>query len=142
MKLLFDETVMQWLLDSRKELAAISSGRTTFWLHYMEDLGSGYFSYGQIIHGNGPASTPAYNAAYSIEVWMHNDFLDLLFCLGVVGLLLYLLAMVLVSIRLKLPFFLFFALAAMLNGFFLYCSVQIMLIFWLVAGEDAANDKA
>ena len=85
--------------------------------------------------GNGPRSSVAYNEQVSgVAIWMHNDFVDVLLCLGVVGLFMYCFSLLMFSFKCGgLLFFLYWLIMAFFNGFMFYNSVAILFVFFLVS---------
>lgn len=120
------------------ESASFTSGRSRFWGSFIYyKLLSGHMSLGELLFGAGPASSREFNLEYcGIKVWMHNDFFDLLFCLGIIGLSLYIYTIISSCKRLGLYFCIFLLLSANLNGFMLYQTFPIVYLFSIIKTLD------
>lgn len=123
------------------ESASFTSGRSRFWGSFIYyKLLSGNMSFSELFLGAGPASSREFNLEYcGIKVWMHNDFFDLLFCLGIVGLSLYVFAIIMACKRLGLYFGIFLLLSANLNGFMLYQTFPIVYLFSIIKTLDGTK---
>ena len=113
--------------------AAFTSGRTRFWGSYIVYLQSGLMNFHEYLFGFGPASSRDFNEVYAgLKVWMHNDFFDIAYCLGFIGLILYVYVIVKVAKALGWMFFIFILVAANINGFMLYQIYPIIFIFKII----------
>ena len=64
------------------------------------------------------------------KIWMHNDFIEILFSLGFIGLLFYLFFFFKIINKYKSTYlFLFIVISGMINGFIYYNMIQVLLIF-------------
>jgi hypothetical protein len=113
-----------------------SYGRTYLWFnayHYFQKQSNGAFIPVIIGHGSFAIENLS-NNLYRKSFWMHNDFVQIYFCYGLMGILIYLIAI------LKFRkynyygnyFFIFLLLSAMLNGFYKYAVIQYLIIFYLL----------
>lgn len=86
------------------------------------------------IFGRGPRSSYSFNnSTLGLELWMHNDLLEILFTLGIVGLCLYLYSLYAFYIQYRNIYFIIFILVlALTNGFFTYIPVTTLLLFKLI----------
>lgn len=115
------------------ESAAFTSGRTRFWGSYIVYLQSGFMDVHEYLFGFGPASSRDFNEIYAgLKVWMHNDFFDIAYCLGFVGLALYIYVIVKAAKVLGWIFLIFILAAANINGFMLYQTYPIIFIFKVI----------
>lgn len=114
--------------------ASFTSGRSRFWGSFIYfKLLQGNMPFEELFYGAGPASSRNFNLQYcGIEVWMHNDFFDILFCLGIVGLVIYIYAILVSSRKLGIYFCVFLLLSANLNGFMLYQTFPIVYLFAII----------
>lgn len=123
------------------ESASFTSGRSRFWGSFIYfKLLSGHMPFNELMFGAGPASSRDFNWEYcGLKVWMHNDFFDILYCLGIVGLITYFYAIFLSCKKLGLYFGIFLLLAANLNGFMLYQTFPIVYLFAII--KSIENNK-
>lgn len=114
--------------------ASFTSGRSRFWGSFIYfKLLQGNISFEELFYGAGPASSRNFNLQYcGIEVWMHNDFFDILFCLGILGVGIYICAILVSSKKLGIYFCLFLLLSANLNGFMLYQTFPVVYLFSVI----------
>lgn len=118
---------------SDSESAAFTSGRTRFWGSYIVYLQSGIMNIGEYVFGFGPASSREFNEIHSgLNVWMHNDFFDLAFCLGFFGLFLYIYTIYKITQSLGSGILIFILISANLNGFMLYQIYPIVLVYTII----------
>lgn len=122
------------IIDDGGESNAISNGRSVIWYYMMEELDRTPFLSVKSILGRGPMSSVEYNRQLTGNaIWMHNDFFDILFCLGYLGLVLYLVVMIAYSLKIhSFVFFLYFGVMGFFNGFMHYNGGLIVLMFLLV----------
>lgn len=125
------------------ESAAFTSGRSRFWGTFVYfKLLSGRMPIWEYLLGDGPATSRNFNEIYSgIKVWMHNDFFDILYCLGIVGLILYVYAIYRSCKKLGLYFGIFLLLSANLNGFMLYQTYPIVYLFAVIKAFENYDSK-
>lgn len=120
--------------------AAFTSGRTHFWGSYIVYLQSGIMTLNEYLFGFGPASSRDFNETYSgLKVWMHNDFFDIAFCLGITGLILYIYVICKITKSLGYGILIFILISANLNGFMLYQIYPVVFIFAII--KEFTNDK-
>lgn len=120
-------------------LDAITSGRITIWETELTDFVNSNFGFKLVGHG--------FDYVYSLNekvlstrIWAHNDFVNLLISVGIIGLMVYLLAIngfvkrILVNQRLshKLLLFVYFIFSAFLNGMYMYQHLVLSFIFFVV----------
>ena len=125
------------------ESASFTSGRSRFWgaFIYFKLLNSNT-PLNEIIFGAGPASSRDFNLQYcGINVWMHNDFFDLLFCLGIIGLAIYIYAFISSCKQLGWYFGVFVLIAANMNGFMLYQTFPIIYLFAIIKSIECYNNR-
>lgn len=118
-------------LDTRDtESIAFTSGRSRFWGTFLELYTSGNMSFKEYLLGMGPASSFDFNLTHAgLRVWMHNDFVDLLFCMGIIGLSIYVLLLYKQILKLGIYFASFAIIAGMINGFVIYSTLPVLCIF-------------
>lgn len=123
--------------------AAYTSGRTRFWGSFLYfKLMTGQMNLQEYLFGFGPASSREFNETYSgLKVWMHNDIVDILFCMGAIGLAIYLYCVTKACKRMGLHFTLFLLLAANLNGFMLYQIYPVVYLFAIINGIKKCEKK-
>ena len=115
------------------ESNAFSSGRTLFWGMFIRLLQSGDMGVDKYLFGFGPASSVEFNRINAgLGVWMHNDFIDILYCLGGIGLCLYLWIITKTVKAMGWIFLFFVIIAANINGFMLYQTYPIVFIFAII----------
>lgn len=125
------------------ESASFTSGRSRFWgsFIYFKLLNSNT-PLNEIIFGAGPASSRDFNLQYcGLNVWMHNDFFDLLFCLGIIGLAIYIYAFISSCKQLGWYFGVFVLIAANMNGFMLYQTFPIIYLFVIIKSIECYNNR-
>jgi hypothetical protein len=91
------------------------------------------FSFNNLF-GRGPrASYDFIENALSWRLWFHNDYLDILFNLGFINLIIYISAIIYYFRTTKsLYFILFVSISAFTNGFFLYSSFSIIGLHYII----------
>lgn len=108
-------------------LMVYSSGRSVVWISAISKIIDDGLGIANIV-GRGPKSSIKFNEkVLDIPIWMHNDFLDIIFNLGAIGLIIYFISFF--KFFSKVPsqhFFYTFFLSAFLNGFFLYDPIFII----------------
>lgn len=124
------------------ESAAFTSGRTRFWGSYIVYLQSGFMGIHEYLFGFGPASSREFNEIYAgLKVWMHNDFFDIAYCLGFVGLFFYIYVIAKAAKVLGWMFLIFILIAANVNGFMLYQTYPIIFMFKIVKESQIVESK-
>lgn len=127
---------------SDSESAAFTSGRTRFWGSFIVYLQSGLMNTKEYIFGFGPASSREFNEMYAgLKVWMHNDFFDIVYCLGFWGFFLYLYTIYRVTKSLGVWILFFILVSANLNGFMLYQNYSIVFIFTIIKELKPTRNK-
>lgn len=122
--------------------AAFTSGRTRFWGSYIVYLQSGLMNIHEYLFGFGPASSRDFNEIYAgLKVWMHNDFFDVAYCLGFIGLILYIYVIAKAAKVLGCMFLIFILIAANINGFMLYQTYPIIFVFKIIRELQFAETK-
>lgn len=121
------------LVSEEKDSALFTAGRSVIWFFALDDIVDRSSSTTPFYFGRGPLSAEDFNEErYDLRIWMHNDFIHILFCYGLVGLLLYIYSILSYVKRRKAVFFLFFVITtANINGFFKYDVLQLMVIITL-----------
>lgn len=110
-------------------LGRFSNGRTDFWI--VDLLAFGSYSILQKLFGNGFGYVYAVNKQYfDLSIWAHNDFINCLLSVGLIGTFLYLYVFIRVCRKIvirskknflvKLLFLMYIVLPALLNGFYTY----------------------
>ncbi|WP_428661403.1 hypothetical protein [Runella sp.] len=110
-------------------LMVFTSGRSIFWMNAISKIKTDGYSLINFF-GRGPKASFTFNeATFGLKIWMHNDYLDLLFNIGVWGLCLYLYSLVYFFNRVKaLYLFLVFIFASLFNGFLYYDAIFVILL--------------
>lgn len=124
------------------ESASFTSGRSRFWGSFIYfKLMNNETPISEILLGAGPASSRDFNLQYcGLDVWMHNDLFDLLFCLGIIGLAIYIYAFISSCKQLGWYFGIFVLIAANMNGFMLYQTFPIIFLFAIIKSIEYYNN--
>ncbi len=114
-----------------EQINVYTSGRAKIWMNALIEINTWDFK--TFLIGKGPKQSLLFNdGASNIHVWMHNDYLDVLFNLGFFGLIIYLGSISKFILKSKSIYFgLIFVLAAFFNGFFFYDPVYLILLVCL-----------
>jgi hypothetical protein len=110
-------------------LNVLTSGRLMFWknaLNIIEKDGLSWINF----FGRGSGASFFENLKkFTLKIWLHNDFLDILYNLGILGLFSYLYFLYNYIYKFKAMYVLcFFLLSAFFNGFILYNSIFILIL--------------
>jgi hypothetical protein len=110
-------------------LNVFTSGRLMFWknaLIIIEKDGLSWINF----FGRGAGASFFENLKkFTLKIWLHNDFLDILYNLGILGLFSYLFFLYNYIHKFKAMYVLcFFLLSAFFNGFILYNSIFILVL--------------
>jgi hypothetical protein len=118
--------------NDEEAMADFSASRTFMWALMFTQVAEDGFTLPNLI-GRGPASSLDFlGENFDARIWMHNDFFDIFFCYGLVGLCLYIFCIVCYYRRTKDIYFLFMLLiAAFTNGFYPYMAVQLIALHTL-----------
>ena len=121
------------LVSEEQDSVLFTAGRSVLWFFALEDISDRSFSTLPFYFGKGPLSAEDFNEErFDLRIWMHNDFIHILFCYGLTGLILYIYSIVSFVRMRKAAFLLFFVIAtANINGFFKYDVLQLMIIITL-----------
>lgn len=129
-----NRTFLELASGSYDKKQDFSSGRTVVWYFAINDIISSGLSYLNLI-GRGPNSSFYFNELMvGNHIWMHNDFVEIIFSLGIIGLFIYLYALFKFykSCNWNLYIIFFISFSAITNGFFYYNVIQVLLIFCLI----------
>ncbi len=122
-------TIIGYVVDryGSEVLMVFTSGRSYFQLQALEQIINDGISIENIL-GRGPKASNRFNLdSVGIAIWMHNDFLDILFNIGILGLIIYLKSFINYFKQIKaLNLFFIFFLTAFLNGFMTYDALYII----------------
>lgn len=131
-------------LDTNDTDAAVfTSGRSLFWGTFLNLLTSGKMTLTEYLFGMGPASSFDFNLTHSgLRVWMHNDFVDLLFCMGIFGLAIYVVLLYRQISKLGIYFAAFAIIAGMVNGFVIYSTFPVLCVFSYINHLQKESDKS
>lgn len=121
------------LLNNENDSLHFTSNRSLLMTIGLEKIFSDGFSFNNLI-GRGPrASYDFIENSLSWRLWFHNDYLDILFNLGFVNLIFYIITCIYYYRKTKSRYFLLFvSISAFTNGFFLYSSFSIIGIHYLI----------
>lgn len=114
------------------QLNVFTSGRAKIWTNALVSIREWDFQ--DFLLGMGPKQSIVFNDRVSnIAVWMHNDFLDIFYNLGFIGLCIFFCFLISFIKSTRSVFFvLVFVFASFLNGFFLYDPVFFLTIVCLL----------
>lgn len=115
-------------------LMVFTSGRSVFWMNAWNTIYRSGYSWINFF-GRGPKYSVIFNErTFGLKIWMHNDFIDILFNVGVIGLVIYLSAYIYYFNRVNAMFlFMVFTFTAIFNGFMSYDPLFIILLNTLFA---------
>jgi hypothetical protein len=107
-----------------------TSGRLSFWQNALKKIELDGFSTVNLLGRGSQASYYENLKVFQMKIWLHNDFFDVLFNLGVIGLIFYLYGIFYYLKMFKAIYVLmFFLLAGFFNGFILYNPVFIVTLY-------------
>lgn len=121
-------------------LAAFTNARSTIWEIDIREFGNSNLI--QKILGQGFDYVPKINEMYYGDpIWAHNDFVQLLLSVGILGLLVYLLSILDVVAKMKCTsffvkffFVIYIFLPAFMNGLYIYQHLTYSVLYlWLMA---------
>ena len=120
------------LVGNNNDLEDNSSRRSLLFTIGFNQIKKDGFAIENII-GRGPRSSYEFiGSTTGMNLWFHNDLVEIMYSLGIVNLILYLLSIFYYCIKTKsFFFFLYLFIAILLNGFFLYASFTIIAIHYL-----------
>lgn len=120
-------------LQGVEALMVYTSGRSVFWIFAINDILTDGLNVANLI-GRGPGSTIMLNMSkLGAKIWMHNDFIEIMYTFGVVGLSVYLSSFIIYFKKVRsIYLFLVFFLSAFFNGFMTYDPLFIIVINTLV----------
>lgn len=128
---------------SDTDAAVFTSGRSFFWGTFLNLLTSGKMTLMEYLFGMGPASSFDFNLTHAgLRVWMHNDFIDLLFCMGFFGLAIYVVMLYKQISKLGVYFAAFAIIAGMINGFVIYSTIPVLCVFSYINHLQQESDKS
>ncbi|NBA85278.1 hypothetical protein GVN16_05870 [Emticicia sp. CRIBPO] len=134
----FLEPIFNWnnvsnvLMD--QDYRNFTSGRSLFWYNGLSEINKNPVLSFKFILGQGPDSVEILaNKLYGQYYWMHNDFMQVYFCYGLVGMALYLHALYFFSkVSKSRSIFWFILITAMLNGFYTYGALQLIIMLIII----------
>lgn len=114
--------------------------RTLLWINMSNQVEIDGLSW-ENLFGRGPRSSYEYNYnTLGLELWMHNDFFEVFFTLGAVGLIFYLICLTKFFNLFKNWFFIgFIVILIATNGFFTYLPLTIILFFRVIGGFETTS---
>lgn len=112
---------------------SFTSYRSIIWISLFDDYLKNPFDLFYFL-GHGPISSMSFNKSrLGIEIWMHNDFFDILYCYGYLGCSLFIYTIYkLIKSTKSFYLLLFILISATLNGFIFYDSTQILLLATII----------
>lgn len=112
---------------------SFTSYRSIVWLNLLNDFLKNPLDLYNFI-GHGPKSSMSFNETkLGVAIWMHNDFFDIFYCYGYVGLSLFTYSIYKLIKSTKSFFLLIFILiSSNINGFMTYDVTQILLVATIV----------
>ena len=115
-------------------LSVYTSGRSVLWINGIEEMKRKGFTALINIFGRGPGSTQIINYSLTgVKIWMHNDFMEIAYSFGFVGLIIYLIAFFNYFRKIRFVYlFLIFFLSAFFNGFMTYDPLFVIIVNTLV----------
>ncbi|GHT76235.1 hypothetical protein FACS189463_0910 [Bacteroidia bacterium] len=118
--------------NDEEELSDFSASRTILWALMFTQVEEDGFTLPNIT-GRGPASSKDFlEENFNARLWMHNDFLDIFFCWGALGVGIYIFCICCYYRQTKDIYFLLMLLIATLtNGFFPYIAIQFVALHLL-----------
>jgi|GEM_PF-6899649 len=126
-----ESTVDNTFNFQNKSTDEYSESRTIIWFNMFQEIEADGLSWSNII-GRGPYASINFNYSRTgLEIWMHNDIFDLLFNLGVLGVMLYIYCFFKYLQRSDIYSILFFLIMIVTNGFFTYSPVTMILLHYL-----------
>jgi hypothetical protein len=127
--------------NDEKSLNEFSASRTLLWALMFTQVEEDGFTVPNLI-GRGPASSKDFlDENFNMRLWMHNDFLDIFFCFGALGVGVYIFCICCYYRETRDIYFLLMVLiAAFTNGFFPYIAVQFVALHLLVIKINKKQD--
>lgn len=121
-------------------LMVFTSGRSIFWLDALEQVGRDGLDYLNLI-GRGPQYSMIFNEEnFGSHIWMHNDFLDVFFNLGIIGIIVYLFSFYNYFKKIDSLYLLFtFLLGAFFNGFLYYDALYVILLSTMFSKSNVTD---
>ncbi|MDR0834546.1 MAG: hypothetical protein LBN93_10270 [Candidatus Symbiothrix sp.] len=118
--------------NDEEEMGKVSASRTIFWALMFTQIAEDGFTLPNLI-GRGPAASLDFlEKNFDARIWMHNDFFDIFFCFGLLGLCVYIFCICCYYRQTRDIYFLFMLLlAAFTNGFCTYMAVQFIALHLL-----------
>lgn len=117
------------LIGDRISNNDFASGRTIILYYFINEVINAGLGFSNIF-GRGPNSSVVFNEQnIGNAIWMHNDFIEVFFSFGALGLVLFLYIIAQLILRQRNGYLLFFLLiAGITNGFIYYNVIQVLLI--------------
>ncbi|MEJ2883521.1 O-antigen ligase family protein [Pedobacter sp. GR22-6] len=105
-----------------------SESRTIIWFNMFAQVEEDGFSSTNIV-GRGPYASMDFNyKTFGLQIWMHNDLFDIMFNLGILGVILYVFCFWYYLKEKDVYALIFFLILIVTNGFFTYSPVAIILL--------------
>lgn len=116
---------------SDSEGVRLTAGRTYIIKMGFNEIST--FNFKEILFGRGPLSAEKYLSSFTSLGWFHNDFLQIFYCYGTIGVILLIYSLTTFVIQNRSYFIIgIFFIASFTNGFYLYDPTQIIIILVLV----------
>ena len=135
-------SISDFLLDSDNR--DFTSGRSLFWYNGLDALLKlNFFSFNTFF-GFGPAGVEILSSKlYNENFWMHNDFLQIYYCYGLVGITMYFYGLIYFVKKIKSSSVIWLVLfTAFFNGFYTYGAIQLLTMTALIFIVNSNNMKA
>lgn len=119
---------------SNPEYISLTSGRSYFWYFGIIEMNKAALFSFESIFGRGPASVQLllYDML-KVKLWMHNDFMQIIYCYGLfgIGLTAYGLYYFLKVLKTTSVIW-FIIIASMINGFYTYDALQLLIMMTII----------
>ncbi|MBD1393329.1 O-antigen ligase family protein [Mucilaginibacter glaciei] len=111
-----------------------TSGRSMFWHNGLLEIVKRPFLDFDWIFGQGPASVEVLSLRlYNVPFWMHNDYMQMLFCYGIFGIILFVLGITYFSKVNKTYSAVWFVIVAgVVNGFYTYGALPLLMMMVVI----------
>ena len=120
-----------------------TAGRLVLWTAAFADMRQSGLASRETILGRGPMAAQEANLRkFHNGLWMHNDFIQIVYCFGLLGLALYLFSLSkIVHFRNILVLYFLILSAASINGFYKYAALQIIIVFAVLHRAEVSTDQ-
>jgi len=121
------------LFGTDKYSSSFTASRSTIWYNTFIEF-SQNFSLNELIFGRGPLSPFSFTESIGLgRIWLHNDFFNIVYAYGILGIVLYLWVLIKYLIKTKSFYALAYIFAAAFsNGFYYYDTPLILTIFSII----------